>query len=183
MHDLSNAQLVGSVLYGADELVATMVADRIPYMGPGGFGQRDPFTGELPYAALGVVRSGKLLGGLVAHNYRPGSRMIEMSGAFDRPDWVRPATLRRLFSYPYVQLGCLNMITFTARSNKRARQIIEFVGFRYVGMVYRAIDGKEDAALYEMPRHKCRWLNPASEKRPSKDGEQVSEGVPSMEAA
>lgn len=142
-------QVVGSVLYGADDLVATMVASRIAHVGGAGFG---------PCTALGVVRSGTLLGGVVFHNYRPQARIIEMSGAFDRADWARPSTLRRLFAYPFIDLACQNLVTFTGRKNKRARRIDEGLGFKLVGIIHRAIDGREDACLYQMPRDECRWL-------------------------
>lgn len=149
--------IVGSVLYGADEQVGEMVASMIPHVGPGGFGIRDA-TGRLPYTALGVVRSGFLLGGVVFHNFKPEDGIIEMSGASSRADWLRPSTLRRLFSYPFVQLGCVNLITITGRKNMRARKIDEFLGFRLVGIIHRR---NEDAALYEMPRSRCRWIKEA----------------------
>lgn len=139
-------EVVGSVLYGADDLVAAMVAQRIPHIGGDGFG---------PCAALGVVRSDILLGGVVFHNYR--GHVIEMSGAFDRADWIRPSTLRRLFSYPFVQLGCKNMVTVTPRNNKKARKLDEFLGFRLVGTIKHGAD-TQDMMIYEMPREYCRWL-------------------------
>lgn len=142
----SNVQLVGSVLYGADELVARMVADRIPWVGTDGFG---------PCVALGVVRSGVLLGGVVFHNYK--GHTIEMSGASDRADWLRPTTLARLFAYPFLDLKCTNLLTVIPRKNKRARKIIEFLGFKVVGVVDRAY-GNDDAVIYQMPRDKCKWL-------------------------
>lgn len=146
--------LVGSVLYGADERVGELVASMIPHVGPGGFGTRGP-DGRLPYTALGVVRGQMLLGGVVFHNFRPDEGLIEESGAFSRADWIRPSTLRHLFSYPFTQLGCANLITITGRKNVKARKMNEFLGFRLVGIIHRK---NEDAALYEMPRKNCRWL-------------------------
>jgi hypothetical protein len=140
-------QVVGSVLYGADEVVSALVASRIPHVGEKGFG---------PCAALGVVRSGLLLGGVVFHNYH--GHIVEMSGAFDRADWIRPSTLRRLFSYPFIQLGCANMVTMTPKNNERARKMDEFLGFRVVGKLTKGADGITDMMIYEMPRNTCRWL-------------------------
>ena len=140
-------QLVGSVLYGADALVARLVAQRIPHVaGRGGFGA---------CTALGVVRGGVLLGGVVFHNFSGAT--IEMSGAFDRADWIRPATLRRLFAYPFLQLNCRNLVTVTPRRNKRARKLDAFLGFRVVGVVADGF-GADDAVIYQMPRNQCRWL-------------------------
>jgi hypothetical protein len=143
-------QIVGSVLYGADKAVAAMVAARVPWVGADGFG---------PCRALGVVRGDRLLGGIVFHNFNGAT--IEMSGAFDRADWIRPATLRRLFAYPFVDAGCLNLLTVTPRRNKRARKLDEFLGFKVVGVVERAY-GHDDAVIYQMPRGSCRWLKEKS---------------------
>jgi hypothetical protein len=139
-------EIVGSVLYGADEAVAAMVAVRIPWVGADGFGA---------CRALGVVRGDRLLGGVVFHNFKGAT--IEMSGAFDRADWIRPATLRRLFAYPFIDVGAANLLTVTPRRNKRARRLDEFLGFRVVGVIADAY-GRDDAILYQMPRAHCRWL-------------------------
>jgi hypothetical protein len=139
-------RVVGSVLYGADDVVSQMVAARIPHVGADGFG---------PCRALGVVRGDRLLGGVVFHNFKGAT--IEMSGAFDRADWIRPATLRRLFAYPFVDAGALNLLTVTPRKNRRARKLDEFLGFRVVGVIADAY-GHDDAILYQMPRAHCRWL-------------------------
>lgn len=146
-------QVIGSVLYGADELVSSMVAQRIPHVGAEGFG---------PCAALGVVRSDVLLGGVVFHNYR--GHIIEMSGAFDRADWIRPSTLRRLFAYPFLQLGCLNMVTVTPRNNDKARKLDKFLGFKLIGPITHGA-GTTDMMLYEMPREDCRWLGVTNGKQ------------------
>lgn len=140
-------QLFGSVLYGADELVSEFVRARIPHAQEFGFG---------PCKALGVVRGDKLLGGVVFHNFR--GHDLEMSGAFDRADWIRPSTLRHLFSFPFGQLGCARMTTITGRKNKRARKLDEFMGFRVEGVIRKGLDGKEDCIVYGMLREECRWL-------------------------
>jgi hypothetical protein len=129
-----------------------MVAERI--------GQPPEIFGYGPegrrlFAALGVVRSGVLLGGAVFHNFKGAT--IELSAAFDRADWVRPSTLRRLYSYPFIDLKCANLLTITKRSNTRARQMDEFMGFKVVGPIIDAF-GEEDAILYQMPRKFCRWI-------------------------
>jgi hypothetical protein len=138
--------LIGSILYGADELVARMVAARIPHVGAAGFG---------PCRSLGVVRGDRLLGGVVFHNFKGAT--MEVSGAFDRADWIRPATLRPLFAYPFLTAGCRNLLTVTPRRNWRARKLDEFLGFEVVGSIIGAYES-DDAILYQMPREKCRWL-------------------------
>ena len=82
--------IVGSILIGADALVGEMVKSRIPHMRGEEWG---------PYTALGVVRRGKLVGGVVYHCYRGFD--VQISAAFDQVGWALPGTLRALCAYPF----------------------------------------------------------------------------------
>jgi RimJ/RimL family protein N-acetyltransferase len=137
--------IVGSVLFGADEIVLPLVKSRLPIE----FG---------PCVALGVVRRGALIGGVVYHGYRPDDGDINVSAAFDRPDWAYPQTLRTLFAYPFVQLGCERITAVVARKNKRSRKLIEGLGFKLEGVARRAFGRKDDAILYGLLRRDCRFL-------------------------
>jgi RimJ/RimL family protein N-acetyltransferase len=149
--------IVGSVLYGFDELVAEFVSQRVPHM------QGARFTP--PFWAIGVVRGTELVGGVVFHNarYNLSAKMIdvEMGAAFEASDWCRPSTLRRMFEFPFVTLDSSRMTTITARKNKRARMIDEGLGFKLEGVHPEAIDGKQDAVSYGMLRKNCLWIDPA----------------------
>lgn len=134
----------GSVLYNADEFVATYVASRIPNAR---FNQ---------YVALGVVRRGQFIGGAVFHNYLGHS--IEVAIAFDRPDWSYPGTLRQLFSYPFNELGCVRMNAVISRKNKRSRRFVKGLGFKEEGIARKGFDGVDDAVIYGMLRDECKFL-------------------------
>lgn len=153
---MTEPHVVGSVLYGADLFVAQMVSARLPQPMAGRLLQFDA-AGRPLFAALGVVRRGELLGGVVYHNYH--GHIIEASFAFDRPDWCLPGTLQRLFAYPFVDLGCVVMVTTVGRKNKRSRRITRGLGFFEMGFIPHGFDGKEDAFIYFMQRDKCRWLS------------------------
>lgn len=141
-------QLVGSVLFGADEMVAEYVRTRIPHM-------RDkPFA---KFTALGVVRNNTLIGGIVYTNYRGFD--IEMSGAFSDPAWCHPKTVGTLLTYPYDQLGCVRTTMMTGKRNKRARRITHGLGFKLEGVARKGLDGIEDAYVYSMLREECWWIN------------------------
>ena len=149
---LDQARIDGSLLVGADRLVSDFVRARIPHM-------RDQHFS--PHVAIGVIRNGQLCGGVVFHSLRTchGKPLdIEMSAAFDDPRWCLPATLRKLFAYPFIQLGCIRMTTITGRKNKRARRIDVGLGFQLEGVARKAIDGKEDAMIYGMLRSDCRFI-------------------------
>ncbi len=139
--------VIGSILLGADALVGEMVKSRIPHM-------RGQASG--PYAALGVVRRGKLVGGVVYHCYRGFD--VQISGAFDRVGWALPGTLRALCAYPFLELKVQRVSVLTGRKNKEARKLLCDLGFRFVGVAKRGLDGVEDAFIFEILKENCKWL-------------------------
>jgi RimJ/RimL family protein N-acetyltransferase len=139
--------LVGAVQFGNDAAVVDMVRSRIPHMRDKSFG---------PCAALGVVRGGVLLGGVVFHNYQ--GFCVEVSWAFDSPRWASRDALRTLFSYPFGQLNCVRLTSLAPRSNKKSRKAVVQLGFKLEGVHPKAFDGVQDAMSYGMLRSDCRWI-------------------------
>lgn len=138
-------EILDGVLYGADHVVRTFVAARVP-------GEPDFGAGT----ALGVVRRGKLVAGVVYHSYR--GHDIEVSCAADDPRWAARRALRRLFSYPFRQLGCARITALTGDANLRTQRFLEGLGFRREGFHPLALDGREDLVSYGMRSDDCRWL-------------------------
>lgn len=143
--------LIDGVLYGADKDIIEMVRQRIPQAHEG-FGK--------DAVALGVVRHGKLLGGAVFDQFTEyqGQRNIVMSAAFDSPAWCTRKTMRRLYGYPFLQLGCRRMTTITRADNVAARSADERMGFKQEGVIRCYFPGDVDAILYGMLREECRWI-------------------------
>jgi RimJ/RimL family protein N-acetyltransferase len=139
--------VVGSLLYGADELVGEMVKSRIPHMRGLDWGS---------FKALGVVRRGQLVGGVVYHHYRGFD--IQIAAAFDAKGWALPGTLRALCAYPFVQLGVRRVTTITGKKNRRARRALTRLGFVLEGVAKRGLDGVEDAMIFGLLREHCKWL-------------------------
>jgi RimJ/RimL family protein N-acetyltransferase len=143
-------ELIGSVLFGADEFVGTYVQAKL--------GSEAKFAGG--YSALGVVRRGVFIGGVVYHNFlqMPFGNAVEVSFAFDDPSWALPQTMRTICSYPYLQLSCVRVTAIVAKGNKRSRQMVEWIGFKREGVHPKGIDGKQTAISYGMLREDCRWI-------------------------
>jgi hypothetical protein len=133
--------IVGSILFGADKMVAAMVAARIPNIS---FGE---------YTALGVVRRGKLVGGVVYHNYVEHD--IQVSIAVDGASFM---PWRGLFAYPFGQLGCSRITAMIGRKNKKSRKIAEALGFKLEGVHPKGLDGQQDAMSYGLLKEDCRWI-------------------------
>ena len=139
--------VVGSILIGADALVGEMVKSRIPHMRGQDWG---------PYTALGVVRRGQLVGGVVYHWYRGFD--VQINAAFDQVGWALPGTLRALCAYPFLELKVQRVSVLTGRKNKKARKLLCDLGFKFVGVAKRGLDGSEDAFIFEMLKENCKWL-------------------------
>lgn len=157
--------LVNAVLYGADDVVGAHVRMRLRQSAAPTFDLSYAQDGTRLFAALGVVRpvngERKLIGGAVFHGLHSvdGKAIcIQVSVAFDQANWASRATLKQLFGYPFVQLGCATMVAHIRRNNKRARHLITGLGFHLVGPIPQAFDGREDVMLYAMVKDKCRWL-------------------------
>lgn len=139
--------LVGSILIGADALVGEMVKSRIPHMRGQSFGE---------HTTLGVVRRGRLVGGVVYYGYRGFD--VQISAAFDQVGWALPGTLRALSTYPFLDLKVQRISVLTGRKNKKARKLLCGLGFRFVGVARRGLDGNEDAFIFELLKENCKWL-------------------------
>lgn len=135
--------IVGSVLYGEDETVGKFVMERTGVSING-------------YSALGVVRDERLIAGVIWHNYR--GHDIEATIASDTPNWAFPSTLRRLFAFPFVQLGVVRVTSIVSRENKASRRFCEGLGFKLEGVCRQGMDGKTDAMIYGCLRDECRVL-------------------------
>jgi RimJ/RimL family protein N-acetyltransferase len=156
-------------MYGADDVVGLQIKKILQQGAAPEFELTYAANGARLFAALGVVRplNGEptLLGGVIYHNLHSANGKpvcIEASIAFDRPGWAGRDALRRLFAYPFIQLGCATLVARVRRSNKKSRRLVKGLGFDLVGPIPHAFDGTEDIMLYAMTKAKCRWLKERS---------------------
>ncbi len=99
---------------------------------------------------IGFAKDGKLIG--VAHYPNYSGHDIELN--YYGPHTMCRSSLRRVFAYPFIQLGCIRV---TARC--RSEVVDQFIrlGFQHEGVLRRHY-GDEDAHILGMLRHECRWL-------------------------
>lgn len=150
-------RVVDHVLYGMDQEVSAWVAERVPVLAG------RAAAGDGASAALGVVRGERIIAGIVFRNYRSGVD-IEVDLAAEDPRWAFPVTLRRLFRYPFVQLGLPRITCIVSAANARCRELCEGrpgkpgLGWKHEGTARRAYDGTNDALIFGMLREDCRFL-------------------------
>lgn len=143
--------LVGSLLHNASDAVAAFVMSKIEgaYVLPG------------TYYAIGVIRDGKLCGGVVYYNYEPREGNVFVHIASDNPRWFLPETARGLFSYPFIDLDCIRITAMIARRNKRCRDFTKGLGFREEGCVRKGFLKRDDLMIYGLLREEAaerKWI-------------------------
>lgn len=110
-----------------------------------------------PCQCLGVVVDERLTAVIVYHNYRDGT--IETSFATEGPRWATRGAMKTLISYPFDCLGVRRLSAITAKKNKRARKLLEGVGFIFEGILHAAF-ANGDGCMYAMTRtyyERSRW--------------------------
>lgn len=136
------------LVYGFDQQVAAWVGQFMPTFGSGdGFGE---------CTAIGIADNSALVAGAVFHNYR--GHDIEISFAATNPRWATRGRVSAIMGYPFNQLGCARLTTVTGRKNKRARALDEKLGFKLEGVIRKGYDGQQDAMVYGMLKHECKWI-------------------------
>jgi hypothetical protein len=112
-------------VYGQDRLVADAVAQLIPHVGPGGFGDAAK--------TIGVIdEEGRLIAGLVYHNYDPQAGTIEISGAATNSRWLSRETIKRMYQYPFHTCGCQMIAQRTPADSERLLGQLAEYGYTFI---------------------------------------------------
>lgn len=141
-------------MFGENALVAEWVSQRITSIN----------ADFKNCVAIGVTKNGKLIAGVVYHNYFPDFKNIELSMAADSPMWATKDIIKALLQYPFIQLGCKRITTCTSARNKRALKFNYGIGFRREGVIRRGY-GNHDMIICGMLRKEAeRWLKTEKEE-------------------
>lgn len=101
-----------------DDRVAGWVSKRIGLSGDG-FGN---------CRALGVGHKGKIVAGVVFHNWEPDHGVIELSAVATHRGWMTREVMRVAMAYVFDGLGCQAAIARVAERNEPARHIWRALG-------------------------------------------------------
>lgn len=77
--------------------------------------------------AIGFEKNGRLIAGVVYHNWVPENGVIEISAASTCRNWLTRANMNVIFGYPF-RIGCRMIVARIAESNKTARRIWRSLG-------------------------------------------------------
>ncbi len=111
-------------VYGHDEAVAQFVAQLIPHAN----GRK--LTGK----AIGVIdEDGKLIAGIVYHQYDPVAETIEITGAaLPGSRWLTRETIARMYAYPFDQLGVQMIVQRTPADAEELLDQLARGGYMFV---------------------------------------------------
>lgn len=133
----------GELVYGYGQEIAKWVADQIPHMSRG-FGPAD---------AIGVVANGRLIAGVVFHDFQPEFGTIQSSMVAISPLWARPHNIKAILAYPFYQLGCFKVWTCTPIDNESALKVNRHLGFKKEAILAHQFGRKRHGVI-------CRLLKP-----------------------
>lgn len=132
-------------VYGHDAAVCDFVSQMIPSCRMLGF----PDTSK----AIGVIESGRLIAGIVYHNWDPEAKVIEISGAaLPHHYWLSRETIRRMYQYPFLQIGCQMVVQRNDAENERLLYMLARYGYSLIKiprMLGRDKDGVLACLTYE----------------------------------
>lgn len=140
------------LIYGHDAQVAFWVCKQL---------KLKPYAEGL-YRAIGIVRDGRNIGGVIWHNYHEDNfgnpLLIEVTLATVDKHWATRHNIRELFYYPFIQLGVKRVQATCHRKAKRVRTTLKKLGFSFEGIVREAHPQGGDAAHYSILKNECFWL-------------------------
>jgi RimJ/RimL family protein N-acetyltransferase len=133
-----------------DERLSDWVMRRLPLY--------DPNESFGPCAALGVWNGSEIMAAMVVYGYSRRKGQCHIAMAADNPKWATKSVIAALLKYPFLQLGCRRVTTYTASKNERALRFNRGIGFKQEG-VMRWGYGDDDCVIMGLLREEAdRWL-------------------------
>ncbi len=118
-------------------------------------GKRAGVSFSPPYRAIGVGMESELIGAAVYNNFNAGN--VDLSVVTSDPRAGQRRFIKAMFHYPFMVCGARRVSAKTRAGNLQAQKGLERLGFVKEGVLRQWFDG-EDAFIYGMCRHECKWL-------------------------
>ena len=110
------------------------------------------------FIAIGMVKNGTPIAGVVYHDHERKYGDIQMSIASTDPGWCTKRSLGVFLGYPFLQLKCNRVTAVCHQRNKRARDFLKRVGFKEEGVLRQKYHPR-DAVVYGMlKKEAAKWL-------------------------
>lgn len=116
------------------------------FVSRGIFGFPDGFE---KYSTAAISLNGKLIAGIVYHNYHPKEGVIELSAFSLSKRWLTKKTIYSILNEPFVSLGCQMLIFRTSSKNDKMLKINRGLGFSEI-LLPRMRGKNEDEFLFTL---------------------------------
>lgn len=148
-----------NLVYGRDDVVIPWICHNLQINNPG------------PCVAIGIAKDNLLIGGALYNNHHLNiygiPQSIELSFVTIDKHWATRGIVSALLSYPFIQLKVKRVQLTIRKRDMHTRRFVERLGFTLEGVARKAHHTGQDAAVYSMLPHECRWVK-LNEKSKSK---------------
>ena len=103
--------------------------------------------------ALGRVKDGQIICGVIVENYNGASAAMHVAGI---GNWLNREFLHFVFDYVFRQLGLVVVYGSVSSDNEAAQRFDEHLGFKETGRIKNGCPGG-DMIIYTMRREDCRY--------------------------
>ncbi len=108
------------------------------------------------YDAIGFeTATSKPVGAVAYHSVTDHSVCMVAAGT---GNWLTRLRVETAFFFPFIILGVDHVAAQTVRSNRKARKLLERLGFKLEGVLRRASPIGQDVFVYGMTKSECRWV-------------------------
>lgn len=105
------------------------------------------------YTAIGLERRGKLVAGVVYHDFSGDNICAGIAG--EGKHWMTPEFLWFMFYYPFIQCNVKTITAYVERANIASQRFVEKLGFEFI---YPKEHEGRQFRIYQMKRENCRHL-------------------------
>lgn len=116
-----------------------------------------PGAGIETATGFGVIRGERLIAAVFYSNWNP-PHFCDIGVVSTDPRFMSRRVLHHAFSIPFMTWGVRRLGSITSRKNKKARRLLEKLGFKLEGIARQGWKPGGDAAVYSMLPHECRWI-------------------------
>lgn len=115
------------------------------------------------YLTFGFEYEGKLVGGLILHDWRCGQDIWWTVYTVDK-HWCNRRMLRQMFALVFCTLKCRRINILVSKSNVRSLNFVRRLGFKIEGLLRQYRENGEDCYFMGMLATECPWLQKKGEK-------------------
>ena len=120
-----------------------------------GLGEDTQWCGE--NYTCGFSRNGKMIGGLIFHDYRKNTDVWWTIFSTDKR-WCTKRVLKYIFGVAFKDLHCQRISLMVADDNLPCLNFVRKLGFREEGRLRAYRENSGDCILFGMLKRECRYL-------------------------